>query len=118
MKMKNVYLFGGMVVFLFLGSSTFYAQDSIKSKPYIKKRTLLTKFESDYVLSASERIALKQSRIAYQHQTKNILDTLDISDRKRMRLIQELKRNPFSNRIQEFIANETLPKESSLVTEQ
>ncbi|TLP81432.1 hypothetical protein [Maribacter sp. ACAM166] len=87
--------------------NTTYAQVTTETNAKIKKRTFLNQFESDYVLSVSERIALKQSRIAYQFRTKEILDTLDISDRKRKRLIEELKRNPFSNRIQEVIANGT-----------
>ncbi|WP_405382330.1 hypothetical protein [Maribacter sp. LLG6340-A2] len=104
--MKNLTLLGVAVVGIFVGIQTVQAQDTVKVKSYVKKRTLLNQFESDYVLPASKRIALKQSRIAYQYHTKEILDTLDISDRKRKRLIEELKRNPFSERIQEAIANE------------
>ncbi len=105
-EMKNLTLLGVAVVGIFVGIQTVQAQDTVKVKSYVKKRTLLNQFESDYVLPASKRIALKQSRIAYQYHTKEILDTLDISDRKRKRLIEELKRNPFSERIQEAIANE------------
>jgi len=111
-KMKKLTLLGGVFMCLLLGVNTTYAQDASQTNSKIKKRTLLNQFESDYVLSVSERIALKQSRIAYQYRTKEILDTLDISDRKRKRLIEELKRNPFSNRIQEAIAHETKSKDS------
>ncbi|WP_157486541.1 hypothetical protein [Maribacter forsetii] len=83
------------------------AQDTLQSDTRVKQRMLLNQFESDYVLTASERIALRQSRIAYQHRMKEILDTIDISDARRKRLIQELKKNPFSERVQSVIANHT-----------
>ncbi|SNR45287.1 hypothetical protein SAMN04488009_1845 [Maribacter sedimenticola] len=111
--MKNITLFGVVVVGFFVGIHTTQAQDTVMVESYVKKRTLLNQFESDFVLPASKRIALKQSRIAYQYHTKEILDTLDISDRKRKRLIEELKRNPFSERIQEVITNEQEAKEAT-----
>lgn len=105
--MKKITFLGCVLVCLCMGIHATNAQNSQIVGAKIKKRTLLTKFESDYVLSVSERIALKQSRIAHQYRTKELLDTLDISDRKRKRLIKELKRNPFSNRIQDIIAEKT-----------
>ncbi|APQ19070.1 hypothetical protein A9200_04425 [Maribacter hydrothermalis] len=83
-----------------------YAQNTVQPKIKMKQRLLLNQFESEYVLTASERMALKESRIAYQYKTKELLDSLDISTKKRKRLIQELKRNPFSDRIQDAIASE------------
>ena len=105
--MKKRTFLGGVFVCLLLGMNTTFAQDIDTINAKIKKRTLLNQFESDYVLSVSERIALKQSRIAFQYRTREILDSLDISDKKRKRLIQELKRNPFSEKIQNVIASET-----------
>ncbi|WP_339627361.1 hypothetical protein [uncultured Maribacter sp.] len=105
--MKKRTFLGGVFVCLLLGMNTTFAQDIDTINAKIKKRTLLNQFESDYVLSVSERIALKQSRIAFQYRTREILDSLDISDKKRKRLIEELKRNPFSEKIQNVIASET-----------
>jgi hypothetical protein len=82
------------------------AQTSGQPKIKMKQRLLLNQFESEYVLTASERMALKESRIAYQYKTKELLDSLDISTKKRKRLIQELKRNPLSDRVQEAISSE------------
>ncbi|WP_339837299.1 hypothetical protein [uncultured Maribacter sp.] len=110
--MKKLTFLGGVFVYFFLSINTTIAQDAEIINAKINKRTLLTQFESGYVLSVSERIALKQSRIAFQFRTREILDSLDISDKKRKRLIKELKRNPFSNRIQEVIANETKSEDS------
>tara|TARA_R110000744_G_scaffold50230_1_gene108779 strand:+ start:457 stop:798 length:342 start_codon:yes stop_codon:yes gene_type:complete len=105
--MKKLTLLGGVFIYLLLGVNTAFAQDADSINAKINKRTLLNQFESDYVLSVSERIALKQSRIAFQYRTREILDSLDISDKKRKRLIEELKRNPFSEKIQTVIASET-----------
>ena len=104
---------GGVFIYLLLGVNTTFAQDVASINAKINKRTLLNQFESDYVLSVSERIALKQSRIAFQYRTKQILDSLNISDKKRKRLIQELKRNPFSDKIQNVITSETKSEDNS-----
>ncbi|WP_282117944.1 hypothetical protein [Maribacter aquivivus] len=93
---------------------TAQAQDSLQSDARVKQRMLLNQFESDYVLTASERVALKQSRIAYQLRMKEILDTINISDSRRKRLIQELKRNPLSERVQTVIANHTVSKDDNI----
>lgn len=105
--MKKQTFLGCAFVCLLLGMNTTLAQDTDTINDKITKRTLLNQFESDYVLSVAERIALKQSRIAFQYRTKEILDSLEISDKKRKRLIEELRRNPFSDKIQNVISSET-----------
>ena len=110
-EMKKLALWGGVFMCLFLGMNTAVAQNSDTVSTKVNKRPLLNQFESDYVLTASERIALKQSRIAYQYRVKEILDSVEISDRKRKRLLLELKRNPFSEKIKEAVAEYTLIEE-------
>jgi len=111
-KMKKITFLGGILLCLLMGLHTTCAQDSAILKTKVKKRLLLNQFESTYVLSASERIALKQSRLAHQYRTKKILDTLNISDRKRNKLMRELQRNPFSDYIQDVIADKTKPEKN------
>lgn len=106
-EMKKLTLLGGVFMCLFWGMNTAIAQNSDTVSAQVTKRPLLNQFESDYVLTASERIALKQSRIAYQYRVKEILDSVEISDRKRKRLLLELKRNPFSEKIKEVVAEYT-----------
>ncbi len=106
-EMEKLTLLGGVFMCLFLGMNTAIAQNSDTVSAQVTKRPLLNQFESDYVLTASERIALKQSRIAYQYRVKEILDSVEISDRKRKRLLLELKRNPFSEKIKEVVAEYT-----------
>ncbi|WP_405414484.1 hypothetical protein [Maribacter sp. Asnod1-A12] len=110
--MKRITILCVVLLCFYLSSNITYAQDSLQTDAREKKRLLLNQFESDMVLTASERVALKQSRLAHQHKTKSILDTLDISEARRNRLLQELKRNPFSEKIKEVIANHTKSKDT------
>jgi hypothetical protein len=73
----------------------------------VQKRTLMGQFEPTLVKPVEERVALKEKRIAYQRTTKRMLDTLDISDRKRRKLMRELRKSPFSDRITKTILAET-----------
>ena len=110
--MKKLTLFCGFLLCFILSIPTIQAQDSLKLEAKVKQRMLLNQFESDYVLTAAERIALKQSRIAYQYRMKALLDSIDISDAKRKRLLLELKKNPFSERVQTVIANHTVSEDN------
>ncbi|MFS4456952.1 hypothetical protein [Maribacter sp. 2304DJ31-5] len=108
MKMKYKALFCGGLMIAFFGLFTGKAQTTLdKREIKIKKRTLMAQFESDYVIPVEKRIALKKKRITYQRHTKRILDTLKISDRKRKRLLKELRKSPFSERITKVILAET-----------
>lgn len=95
------------MILLFGGMSLVVAQSSTKKEIKIQKRTLVGQFEPDLVKPVEERAALKEKRITHQRTTKRILDTLDISDRKRRRLMRELRKSPFSERIAKTILAET-----------
>ncbi|UWX56471.1 hypothetical protein NYZ99_09950 [Maribacter litopenaei] len=69
------------------------------------------------VIPPSDRLALKEERIAYQRQAKLILDTLDISDRKRRRLLKELRRNPFSKNLDKIIMAESHFEDSAITAD-
>ena len=98
-------LLGG--VFMASGQSTDKKLVADKKQVKVQKRTLMDQFEPSYVKSVEERVALKEKRIAKQQQAKKILDTMDISERKRRRLMRELRRSPFSERVQKTILVET-----------
>ena len=88
----------------FLGSIfSLTAQTSEDKLLKEQRRTLLYKFEPDYVQPASERIALKEKRIAALRKMQEIINDLNISDKKRYKLMRELKQNPFSKRIKKAI---------------
>ena len=107
--MKKITILGGVLLCFIMSVSTVQAQDSPRSDVRVKQRMLLNQFESDYVLTANERVALKQARLAYQYRMKELLDSIDISEGKRRRLLQELKRNPLSEKVQAVIANHISP---------
>lgn len=88
---------------------TFHAigQTTSKNEIKVQNRTLMGQFEPDYVIPIQERIELKEKRIAKQRFTKSVLDTLDITDRKRRKLMRELRKSPFSERIDRVILAET-----------
>lgn len=90
------------------------AQDEKKESITVQKYTVMDKFAPELVPTASERLALKEDRIAHQIHTKMILDTLDISKRKRRRLLRELKRNPFSDQLDKIIMAETHFEDSAI----
>ncbi len=106
-KMKNRIFIVLTCLFCTVCFSTVYGQAKTETKRVVQKRTLMNKFEPAYVMPYEERLELKDRRIAKQKRTKRILDTLSISDRKRRKLMRELKRSPFSKRIDEVIMANT-----------
>ncbi|MBQ4914999.1 hypothetical protein J8L85_11160 [Maribacter sp. MMG018] len=112
--MKNNYQWATMALMvLACGIFRMSGQETVKKEITVEKYTLMDKFEPTYVLPVDRRIKLKKNRITHQRQTKKILDTLDISDRKRRRLIRELKRSPFSEKVQDIITAETQFEDSA-----
>ncbi len=80
----------------------------------IQKHTLMERFEPEYVVSAQNRAEMKRKRIANAEYTLNILDTIQISNRKRKQLLRDLKYNPFSDRLNKFIVDSKFEDEAVL----
>ncbi|MEO0526232.1 MAG: hypothetical protein AAFZ89_03335 [Bacteroidota bacterium] len=111
--MKNGMLWAA----LFLFSGTLMAQDNevlekVKKNIAVKQRTLMEQFEPDMVLSVDERVQLKRNRISAIQHGRSVLDTLDISDRKRRKLLKELYREPFSERLNKTLADTKFEEEN------
>ncbi|NKI25861.1 hypothetical protein HCG49_04740 [Arenibacter sp. 6A1] len=68
-------------------------------KHEIVNRTLLEQFEPGMVLSKETRIRLKKDRISEAKRRRGFLDSLTISDRKKQKLLRDLTKKPFSNRL-------------------
>ena len=79
--------------------------DTLGKKLKVEKWTILEEYEPDMILSAEDRISLKKKRIVEAKRRKGILDTMDISDRKRKRLLKDLYKNPFSDRLMKTLAD-------------
>lgn len=117
LKMKTYTLGTCFLAFLLLGIYDVSAQEKEKKTIAVQKYTIMDQFEPDLVKPVSERLELKEQRIAHQKNTKKILDTLDISDRKRRRLLRELKRNPFSEHLDKIIMAESHFEDSAINAE-
>ncbi|NNK17629.1 MAG: hypothetical protein HKP49_00590 [Maribacter sp.] len=72
--------------------------------PNAEKYTLMEQFEPELVLSVAERVRLKKERKAVIKRRRGILNTLDISEKRRQRLIKALLKNPFSNKLNRAVA--------------
>lgn len=108
MKIK-AFPFFLICLFLLIGSSDLMAQDSVAlpstNELKIRERTVLGQFESNLVLSADERLKKKLERRELIAKRRAIIDTLDISQRRRKRLLKELYNSPFTTRWDKVIAS-------------
>lgn len=91
----------GLLIFLITLHSIGYGQKENKkgdkNELTVEKRTVLERFDSDLVISPEERMKLKIERIATIQKRQEIIDTLNISERQRRRLLKELYLSPFSD---------------------
>ncbi len=96
-------------VLLFLFSSIFMnAQSKLQDKGKIElissddeeEGPTMFKFEPDYLLAIERR----REEMA---QTKQIIDTLDISENKRKKLLKDLYKNGFSKRLSKALITDT-----------
>lgn len=107
---KGAFKIGALGLFLFLFSAApLYAQNVMvkpnKEENEVQKYTVMEKFDPNLVIPAEERKRLKVRRTLLIAHRRSILDTLDISKRRRQRLMRELHKNPFSDRINRTFAD-------------
>ncbi|NND16635.1 MAG: hypothetical protein HKN89_09970 [Eudoraea sp.] len=105
----NLILLPIILLILLVGSPDLSAQDSIAlpttKELKVRERTVLAQFESTMVLTADERLRMKIDRRDLILKRRAIIDTLDISDRRRRRLLKELYNSPTSDRWERVVAN-------------
>jgi hypothetical protein len=94
-----------MVLFWVDGSAQSEKKDTLGKKLKIEKWTVLEEYEPDMILSAKDRMDLKKKRMVEAKRRRGILDTLDIPDRKRKKLLRDLYNNPFSERLLRTLAD-------------
>ncbi|WP_289062658.1 hypothetical protein [uncultured Zobellia sp.] len=87
-----------------VGTCGLSAQEIKEKKSEITKYTVMERFEPKAILTVEERTKLREERIAKTERRREILDTLDISERKRQRLLEDLITEPFSNRLNRTMA--------------
>lgn len=81
--------------------------DTVEKTQQIQKYTIMERFEPDLILTAVEREQLKATRFAEIKLKIQILDTMNISERKRERLIEDLVEDPFSDRLSKTLTDIT-----------
>jgi hypothetical protein len=73
-------------------------------KPKVRIHTVMERYEPGFVLPAEERLRLKvQRREAVENRTA-VIDTLDIPERKRRKLLRELYRTPFTDKYDQVLS--------------
>ncbi len=84
-------------------STTLQAQEK-KQSHEVTKYTVMERFEPQMILSPEERVDLKEERMAEIQRTREIVDTLDISERRRERLLNDILQKPYSARLSKTMA--------------
>jgi len=88
-----------------------------KKEVKVQKYTVLEKFETDYMLPVDERKRLKIERREIIEHRLSILDTLNITDRRKSRLLKELSKNPFSDKVNRKFAEIEFEDDPEVVEE-
>jgi len=101
--MKNSIVLVLIFSVFFCGIAQMSAQNNSDTRSMsdakVKKYTVMEQFAPDLVVPANQRLAMKNQRKQDVKRKLAILDTLDISERKKRRLLRDLKNSPFSQRL-------------------
>lgn len=94
-----------LCLFMF-GGLQLSAQESKSESPskasqdiQVEKKTLMERFEPQMVVSVEQRIQMKKDRKAEMAKALQMLDTMDIKARKRLRLLKDLHKNSFTSKL-------------------
>lgn len=103
--MKNISFRILCLLLLVLGIGNSYAQDQPKKQidlSYLDDtdEPTMFKFEPDFIAKNQQR------KVAIAH-TRKIIDTLNVTDRKRQRLLKDLYKNGLSKRLKKALFVET-----------
>ncbi len=106
---------------LFMGVTQLSAQDTPKEEvkvTKVQKHTIMEKFAPDISLTVEERQQKRMDRAAEIRFRKSVLDTLDISERRRQKLLSDLIKNPFSDRLNKTMAEVKFEDEDVVIDDQ
>ncbi len=108
MKKQSIWAVG--LCAFFMGFSQMNAQETKETEEddskvtKVQKHTIMEKFAPDISLTVEERQQKRIDRVAEIRFRKSVLDTLDISERRRQKLLSDLITNPFSDRLNKTMA--------------
>lgn len=80
--------------------------------PKVKTHTVLAQYAPDLVVPATERREMKQDRLALIRERRAMLDTLEMSRKKKLRLLRELYLKPAGEHWDHLYADLILEEES------
>ncbi|MBU2946611.1 hypothetical protein [Zobellia uliginosa] len=89
---------------IFVGTCGLSAQEIKEKQTEVTKYTVMERFDSEEISTFENRTKLREEHLAEIKRRREILDTLDISERKRQRLLEDLITEPFSNRLSRTMA--------------
>lgn len=104
--MKRIFILLGCVITILLGTMSLNAQTQPQKKHHIETNNLVEdegplifKFDPNYLSSEAKR----REEMA---QTRRILDTLDISENKRKKLLKDLYKNELTKRLSKALVTD------------
>ncbi len=87
------------------------ADEIDKNSQPVLKYTLIERFEPELALSANERRRMKAKRFAEIKLKMRMLDTMDISEGKREKLLSDLIEKPYSAKLSRNMADSQFEEE-------
>ncbi len=84
-----------------------------KSNVKVQRHTLMSRFEPEIASTEEKRLEKRNNRIAETERKLRIIDTLDISKRRKKALLRDLEYTPFSNRLNKATLVDTKFEEST-----
>ncbi|TMM57266.1 hypothetical protein FEE95_12325 [Maribacter algarum] len=112
----------------FFASASIYGQQSIsepatvkktvslkidKSNVKVQRHTVMSRFEPEIASTEEKRLEKRHNRIAETERKLSIIDTLDISKRRKKALLRDLEYTPFSDRLNKATLVDTKFEEST-----
>lgn len=97
------------------GTSTMISQqadDIEKNSQPVVKYTLMERFEPELTLTLRERKRMKAERFAEIKLKMQMLDTMDISERRREKLLSDVIEKPYSTRLSRNMADSQFEEEN------
>lgn len=96
-----------IICFVLFGNGAMFICHSQEPVPdwKVKYKTLMERYEPDLILSVEERRRMKVERYYTIKSREAAIDTLDIPERKKRKLLKELYRSPFTDEYDRVLSN-------------
>ncbi|AKA36388.1 hypothetical protein VC82_2842 [Flagellimonas lutaonensis] len=103
LKMKRYRIFGAAALICFLCAGTGHAQkNKQQATTYSDKlpKRHVARFDQNLHVGTAAQDSLKQKVARYVDALRFTIDTLDITERRRQRLLAAIKKNPYSEKLE------------------